>query len=64
MTTTEAAEFGKVVDAWLRAYQVAELDERVARVEQLSDAELFRIAAAGCDNPDQRASKLLLLNPR
>jgi hypothetical protein len=27
----------------VRVYKVAELDDRVARVEQLSDAELMRI---------------------
>jgi hypothetical protein len=33
-------------------------------VEQLNTEELMRIAAGGLDNPDQRASKLLLVNPR
>jgi hypothetical protein len=33
-----------VINAYVRAYQTAELDERVARVEQLSEAELMRIA--------------------
>jgi hypothetical protein len=48
ITPSEAAEIGKVIDAYVRAYQTAELDERVARVEKLSDAELVRIAMAGC----------------
>jgi hypothetical protein len=47
ITPGEAAEIGKVIDAYVRAYQTAELDERVARVEQLSDAELMRIAMGG-----------------
>ena len=37
----------KVIDTYVKAYQTAELDERVARVEQLSDAELMRIAMGG-----------------
>jgi hypothetical protein len=35
----EATEFAKVIDAYVRAYRAGELDKRVARVEQLSDAE-------------------------
>jgi hypothetical protein len=60
----EAAEIAKLIDAYVKAYKVAELDDRVARAGQLTDAELFRIAAGGLNNPDQRASKLLVLNPR
>jgi len=44
ITPTEGAEYAKVVDAYVKAYHAAELDDRVARVEQLSDAELLRIA--------------------
>jgi hypothetical protein len=33
-----------VIDIYVRTYRTAELDERVARVEKLSDAELVRIA--------------------
>ena len=47
ITPSEAAELGKVIDTYVRAYQTAELDERVARVEQLNDAELMRIAMGG-----------------
>jgi hypothetical protein len=43
---SEAAETGKVIDGFIKAYQVAEVDDRVARVEQLSDAEMLRIAAS------------------
>ncbi|MEH2626093.1 hypothetical protein V1292_004148 [Bradyrhizobium sp. AZCC 1719] len=42
----EAAEYANVVDAYVRAYHAAELGERVARVEQLTDAELMRIATS------------------
>ena len=44
ITPGEATEIAKVIDCFVRAYQTAELDERVARVEQLSDADLMRIA--------------------
>jgi hypothetical protein len=47
ITPSEAAEVAKVIDAYVRAYQTAELDERVACVRQLSDAELMRIAMGG-----------------
>jgi hypothetical protein len=60
----EAAEVAKLVDAYLKAYQVAELDDRAKPVEQLTTAELLRIAAGGLVDPDERASRLLLVNPR
>jgi hypothetical protein len=44
ITRGEATEIAKVIDAYVRAYQTAELDERVVREEQLTDAELMRIA--------------------
>lgn len=45
--TSEAAEIAKVVDGYVTVFQTAELDDHVARVEQLSDAELMRIAMGG-----------------
>ena len=45
VTPSEAAEIAKVLDAHVKAYQTAELDERVARAEQMSEAELTRIAS-------------------
>jgi hypothetical protein len=47
ITPSEAAEVAKVIDAYVKAHQTAELDGRVARVEQLTDAELMRIAMVG-----------------
>jgi Family of unknown function (DUF5681) len=44
VTPGEAAEYAKVIDAYVKAYHAAELDDRVTRAEQLSDAELMRIA--------------------
>jgi hypothetical protein len=50
-----------LIEAYGRAYQTAELDERVARIEQL---KLMRIAYGNRDSVEQRARKLLPLNPR
>jgi hypothetical protein len=47
ITPGEASEIGKLIDTYVRAYQTAEQDDRVVHVEQLSDAELMRIAAGG-----------------
>jgi hypothetical protein len=47
ITPSEAAELGKVIEIYVKAYQTAELDDRTARVEQLSDEELMRIIRNG-----------------
>ena len=51
VTPSEAAEIAKVVDAYVRAYQTAELDDRTVRLEQLSDEELMRIIRKGESTP-------------
>jgi hypothetical protein len=51
VTPSEAAEIAKVVDVYVRAYQTAELNDRVARVEELSDEELMRIIRKGESTP-------------
>jgi hypothetical protein len=43
ITPSEAAEIGKVLEIYVKAHQTAELNDRVERVEQLTDAELLRI---------------------
>jgi hypothetical protein len=43
-----------VIDAYVKAYQTAELDDRVARVLQLSDAESMRIAMGGTPTPSHQ----------
>jgi hypothetical protein len=45
----------------VRAYHTPELDERVARMEQLSDAELMRIAMGRQPEDVRRMSKPLML---
>jgi len=50
----------------VKAYQTAELDERVARMEQLSDTELMRIAMGSRQTDVTSAPqlpKLLIINP-
>ena len=60
VTPSEAAEIAKVVDAYVRAYQTAELDDRNVRLEQLSDEELTRIIRKGESTPP----RLLTIGPR
>jgi hypothetical protein len=47
ITPSEAAELGKVIEIYIRAYQVAELNDRTARVEQMTDEELLFIIRNG-----------------
>ena len=61
-TPTEAVEFGKVIEIYVRAYQVAELDDRVARVEELSDEELTRIIRNG--SGESTPPRLLTISSR
>ena len=57
ITLSEASEIGKLIDSYVKAYQVAELDDRTARVEQLSDEELMRIIRNGSsENTPRRVS--------
>ena len=59
ITLSEASEIGKLIDSYVKAYQVAELDDRTARVEQLSDEELTRIIRKGESTPP----RLLTIGP-
>jgi uncharacterized protein DUF5681 len=55
ITPSEAAEYAKVVDAYVKAYHAAELNDRIARAEELTDTELLRIISdarhAGANRP-------------
>jgi hypothetical protein len=65
ITPNEASEFAKVIDTYVKAFHTAELDERVARMEQLSDAELMRIAMGGQPaEPVTPVSRLLTVRSR
>jgi hypothetical protein len=62
LTPSEAAELGKVIDVYVRAYQTAELNERVARVEEMSDEELLRIIRNG--SGESTPPRLITIGPR
>jgi hypothetical protein len=47
VTPREAAEIGKVIEIYIKAYQTAELNDRVACVKQMSDEELMRVITSG-----------------
>jgi hypothetical protein len=47
LTPSEAAELGKVIEIYVKAYQTAELDDRSKPLEQMSDEELMRILRKG-----------------
>ena len=53
ITPSEAAEIAKVIDAYVKAYQTAELDERVARVEQLMGRRTARHETQRHDQQDR-----------
>jgi uncharacterized protein (DUF2267 family) len=60
ITPGEAAEIGKVLEIYVKAYQAAELDDRSPRLEQISDEELMRIIRNGGENS---APRLLTIGP-
>jgi hypothetical protein len=64
VTPAEATEIAKVIDAYVRAYQTAELDDRVACLDQFSDAELMRIALSGSADTVAPVSRLLTVPRR
>jgi hypothetical protein len=59
LTPSEAAEIGKVIEIYVKAYHTAELDDRTARVEQMTDEELMRIIRNGGSTPP----RLLTIGP-
>jgi hypothetical protein len=61
ITPSEAAEIGKVIEIYVKAYQTAELDDRTARVEQLTDEELTRIIRNG--SGESIPPRLLTIGP-
>ena len=61
ITPSEAAEIGKVIEIYVKAYQTAELNDRIARVEELSDEELMRIIRNG--SGESTPPRLLTIGP-
>jgi hypothetical protein len=62
ITPSEAAEFGKVIEIYIKAYQTAELDDRTARVELMTDEELMRVITSG--SGESTPPRLLTIGPR
>ena len=50
---SETVEIAKVIDGYMKAFQIAEPEERMARMELLNDAELMRIAKSKIDGRGQ-----------
>jgi hypothetical protein len=61
VTPGEGAEVSKMMDAFVKAYQTAELDDRVERVEQMTDEELLRIIRNGSGEDPPR--RLITIGP-
>jgi hypothetical protein len=61
LTPGEAAEIGKVIEIYVKAYQTAELNDRVVRVEQMTDEELIRIITNG--SSESTPPRLLTIGP-
>jgi hypothetical protein len=61
ITPSEAAELGKVIEIYVKAYQTAELNDRAARVEQMSDEELLFIIRNG--SGESTPPRLITIDP-
>jgi hypothetical protein len=51
VTPTEGAEVSKLMDAFVKAYQTAELNDRSVPINQMTDEELMRIIRSGESTP-------------
>ena len=58
ITPSEAGEIGRLVEAYVKAYHAAELDDRAMPVHSLTDEELTRIIRSGESTPP----RLLTIN--
>ena len=61
LTPSEAAELGKVIEIYVKAYQTAELDDRIELVRQMTDAELLRIMRNG--SSENTTPRLITIDP-
>jgi hypothetical protein len=62
ITPSEAAEIGKVIEIYVKAYQTAEMHARVAPVEQMTDEELLFIIRNG--SGESTPPRLIPIGPR
>jgi len=58
VTPSEGAEVSKMMDAFVKAYQAAELNDQSVPINQMSDEELTRIIRSGESTPP----RLLTIN--
>ena len=58
VTPSEGAEVSKMMDAFVKAYQAAELNDRSVSINQMSDEELMRFIRSGESTPP----RLLTIN--
>ena len=61
LTPSEAAEIGKVIEIYVKAYQTAELVDRSVPINQMTDEELLRIIQNG--STENTTPRLLTINP-
>jgi hypothetical protein len=59
VTPSEGAEVSKMMDAFVKAYQTAELNDRSVSINRMSDEELMRIIRKGESTPP----RLLTIGP-
>jgi hypothetical protein len=62
LTPSEAAEIGKVIDIYVKAYQTADLKDGVTDLEMMTDAELMRIIKNG--STENTTPRLITIGPR
>ena len=58
ITPSEAGEIGRLIEAYVKAYHAAELDDRAMLLHSLTDEELMRIIQSGESTPP----RLLTIN--
>jgi hypothetical protein len=63
LTPADASELSKVVACTVKSFEAAEFADSLARIDQLTDAQLNRIAAGG-SAPDIIRPRLLTIGPR
>ena len=62
LTPSEAAEIGKVIEIYVKAYQTAELVDRSVPINQMTDEELLRIIQNG--STENTTPRLLTIGSR
>jgi hypothetical protein len=63
LTPADASELSKVVACTVKSFEAAEFTDSLARMDQLTDEELLRIAAGG-SAPEIIGPRLITVDPR